>query len=688
MISINKIRERSGLLLIIVGLAMMAFILGDLFSSKPGQNAVNIGEISGENVEAADFEKNVALQEEALESAGQQMDENGREQLRNQVWNQFVRNLVLDKEFDKLGLDVSKMEYDDIRFGKNVLADFKNNQAFVNPATGQFDPEAVKRVFSQMQERAPLYWQSQRDQIIETRKMAKYNTLIRKGIYVNKIQSEAEYHATNDKVTANYVVGRFASIPDSTIKPTEDEVKAYFKKNKDLVKYKQQESRSIEFVSFDIRATGNDIQRTQEDMNALVEPFKVSTDDSSFVANNSDTKFFQAENYTKGSVDPATDSLISNGSKGTVVGPFVQGENLKLVKVITNSKAPEVNARHILLKPAPGETNEQLKVKADSIIKEIKKNNNFADVARAISTDGSAQSGGNLDWFGQGQMVKPFDEAAFKASKGELKVVETEFGVHILEVTDKREVDQVKLASIVRSMAPSKETTNEAYSKASAFSLNNNTTELFNKGAEKDKLNKQSAPNIAPSSKFIPGIQDPSQIIRWMNSAEVGQVSEPFEVGNQFVVVNLTLITEEGEPSFESVKDQMEREVIKEKKAATLAAKMKGNNLSTIASALGETVQTATDLTFNTAVLPNAGREPKVVGTAVALKKGTVSQPITGENGVYILQITQNTTAPATKDLALSKTEVAARYASRIDYAAFNALIENAKVKDYRYKFY
>lgn len=688
MISINKIREKSGLLLIIVGVAMLAFILGDLFTSKPGQTAINVGEIAGENIEAADFEKAVQVQEQAAQEAGQQVDENFRDQLRTQVWQNFVRDLVLNTQFDKLGLDVSRQEYDDIRFGNNIIADFKNNQGFVNPQTGKFDPNIVKNMFAQMQEKAPLYWQIQRDQIIETRKMAKYNTLIRKGIYVNKIEAEADFVANNKKVTFNYVMGKFAAIPDSTVKPTEDELKAYFNDHKKLKKYEQRESRSIDFVAFDIKATGEDMKESQEGILALVEPFKTATSDSAFVVNNSDNKYYQPETYTKGSTDPATDSLITHASKGTVIGPFPQEGNLKLVKVLNNGKVPEVNARHILLKGGPGETNDQLKVKADSIIKEIKKNNNFADVARAISTDGSAQKGGDLGWFGEGQMVKPFEEAAFKGNKGDLKVVETQFGVHILEVTDKRETDQIKLASVVKSMAPSKTTSDEIYAKASTFSGKNNSTELFTKAAEEEKLNIQHAPNVTPDSKFIPGISDPTQLIRWMNNAEVGQVSEPFEVGNQFVVATLTLINEDGEPTFEAIKDQVEREVIKEKKAKLIQDKIKSNNLSSVAAALGETVQTATDVTFNTSFIPNAGRELKVIGVAVTLPANSVSKPIVGDNGVYVLQATTVTPAPKVTDLKPSKSEVAARYAQRADYGAINALVEQAKVKDFRYKFY
>jgi len=689
MISINKIREKSGLLLIIVGIAMLAFILGDLFSSKPGQTAVNIGEIAGENVEAADFEKSIALQEEVLESINQKIDENGREQIRNQVWSQLVRDKVLGEQFDKLGLNVSEAEYDDVRFGNNILPDLKNDQSFADPKTGQFNPENVKRLFQTIQEQYPMYWQTQRDRILETRKMAKYNNLIRKGLMVNKIQAEAEYVASNRKLNMNFAVGRFASIPDSTVKPTEDEVRAYFDAHKKLEKYKQTESRSIDYVVFEIKATPEDIKTAEQSINSLVDSFKTATNDSAFVTANSDSKFYMPEVYQKGSAMPSIDSMISKSSKGTVIGPYLQGENLRLVKVVSNGKVNEANARHILIKPKAGETVDQVKAKLDSIKGEIIKNKNFAEVARMVSEDGgSAQNGGELNWFGEGQMVKPFEDACLTANKGDFKIVETQYGVHLIEVTDKRQADQIKLAVISRSMAPSKETNNQAYEKASTFSINNNTTELFNSAVEKDKLVKQSAPNVSPQNKFIPGISDPTQLIRWMNNAEFGDVSEPFEVGNQFVVANLTLITEEGEPSFESVKDQMEREVIKEKKAKLISAKIKGGSLNAIATALGETVMTASDITFNASIVPNAGREPKVIGVAVTLPKNKVSKPIVGENGVYVLEVTQITEAPSTKDYTMSKTAVSAKYVSRVDNGAFYSLIELAKVKDYRYKFY
>ncbi|HEX4886834.1 MAG TPA: peptidylprolyl isomerase [Luteibaculaceae bacterium] len=690
MVSINKIRENSGLVLILVGIAMVAFILGDLFTQSPGQQAINIGEVAGENIEIADFEARLAKEREAIESTGQRVDDATLEQLRNQVWNQFIRDVAISTEFDEIGIDVSEAEYDDVRFGANVLDEFKNNQGFVDPKTGQFSPEMVKMSFNQLMTNYPEYWKSQRDRIIETRKQTKYSNLVKKGIFVNKIEAEEEYVASNRKINFNFVAAKFASIADSLVKPTEDELKTYFNKVKNLKKYEQAESRSIEYVSFEIRATDEDIKAAREGINALIEPFKTSTNDSAFVINNSDQKFYQPEVYQKGSTDPATDSAITRGSVGTVVGPYPVGDQLRLAKVVANGKQAEVFPRHILLKPSANATNEQLKAKADSLMAEIKKNNNFADVARIVSEDpGSAQNGGDLEWVGQGsRMVKTFEEACLKLNKGEMGICETEFGVHLIEAKDRREVDQIKLAIVSRSMAPGKTTINEIYEKASSFSINNNTVEKFNAAVEKEKLIKQSAPALVPQSRYIPGISDPTQVMRWVNNAEEGQVSEPIEVGNQFIVAALTRITEEGTPAFEDIKDIVEREVIKEKKAQMLIAKIKGKDLATIAAGFGETVQPATAVSFSNAVIPGAGREPKLLGVVVTLPANAVSKPIIGENGVYIVQV-QNITEPMkTKDLKLSKDAVAAKYGSRTEFGALNALIEMAKVKDFRYKFY
>lgn len=690
MISINKIREKSGLLLIIMCVTMLLFILNDLFSSKQGQSPQTIGEVAGENVEISDFEKLVQQQEQTIESTGQQLDENAREQIRTQVWNRIVRDMTIATEINKVGIDISAAEYDDIRFGSNILPDYKNNKMFQDPATGAFDPQRVKQYFQNIQTNYPMYWAAERDNIIEARKMAKYDNLIKKGIYVNKLEAQNEYTANGRKLNVNFVMGRFSSIPDSTIKPSDDELKTWFNAHKVEKRFEQVESRSLEYVTFDVKATPEDIKATTDEVEALVAPFQAATSDSLFVVNNSDQKFYQPEVYQKGSTDPVTDSIITHASKGTVLKPYVQGDQLRLAKVVANGQIHEVFARHILLKPSNGETMDQLKAKADSLKTEIKKNDNFAAVAAAISQDpGSAQQGGDLEWISVGsRMVKPFEDAVVKLNKGEMAICETEFGVHLIEAKDARETEQTKLAVVERSLAPSKTSVNEIYEKATAFSQKYKTTEEFNKGAEAEKLTKVPAKNIAPQNKFIPGLADPTQVIRWMNNAEVGDVSEPIEVGNQFVVANLTLITEEGTPSLDAIKDQVEREVIKEKKAELIKAKIKGTNLATIATALGETVQSVPDLTFNTPAIPMGGRELKVIGTATAMAKNTVSKPIVGENGVFVVQVVNVTDAPAVKDLTPIKTEVTVRNISRSDRAAFGALVEKAKVKDLRYKFY
>lgn len=689
MISINKIREKSGLLLIFLGVAMLAFILGEYFTSNQGSRKLNIGNIYGEDIEIADFENRVQEQEQALESINQKIDENTRKQIRDQVWNDMLRERIVGKEIKDLGLHVAVEEYNDIRYGQNVMPDYKNDPNFADKTTGQFNPENVKQYFSVIQEQYPLFWKTQRDRLLETRKVIKYNNLIKKGIYINRIQAEFEHMASNRRVNVDFVVGKYASIPDSTVKVTDDEIKEYYNKHKKEKKYEQEESRSIDYVTFDVKPTQEDIGQTEQNMAALAEPFRVTTDDSMFVVNNSGSRYYQPEIYVKGTSPAPFDSLISNGTKGTVVGPYRMGESVRLVKVVANGEVPQVNARHILLAPNAGQSSAQLKAQADSLINEIKKNKNFAELARTISTDkASGEKGGDLGWFGEGDMVKKFEEVAFSAGKGELKVAESEFGVHIIEVLDKKTVEQIKLAVIQKNIEPSKETINAAYNQASQFAKNYTTKEAFIKAAEEQKLNKQTAPNITPQNKFIPGIAEPSQILRWMYEHEVGEVSEVFDLNNQFVVATLTMATEDGEPSYEAVKDQMERELIREKKAEMLTARIKGNTLSAIAASLGETVQTANDVTFNTPVLSGGGREPKVIGVAVTLPANKLSKPVVGENGVYIMQVKGITEAPKTTDYKPLKAALAQRISGRSDNSIYSSLVELAEVKDLRYKFY
>ena len=688
MATIGKIRKRSGLLLIVVGGAMAAFILGDLFSSGTrGQVQLEVGEIAGNPVNIQEYEMRVDRQLEILKSTNQPVDDNTRKQIRNQVWSDIIRERVFLPQIDQLGIRVTPEEYDDIRFGNNVLPSFRNDQNFINPETGIFDPSRVRQYFLYIQDTYPQAWQNQRARILQTRLATKYNNLLKKGIFINSVQAREAYVAQNKTVDFDFVVQPFAETPDSTVNVTEDDIRAYYDKHKNDPQYKQVEGRSIEYIIFEVKPSEEDLKSMEFELNTLKKQFAETTDDSLFVVENSDVRFYVPQVYTEGTTEAPTDSLIMNSPVGTVIGPYKTATQMKISKVVFNGREDEINARHILLQG--GDSELMLKL-ADSLKQVIAAQDNFAAMARRYSQDqGSAQKGGDLGWFGKGRMVKPFEEASYAAKKGEMTIAKSQFGVHLIEVMDRRPTDKVKIASIARALEPSNQTVNGVYDRASELSINHDTSEKLREAADEQGLQLRTVPNLEPNAGFIPGLRQPERLIRWAFNAETDEVSEPLELDNNFVVATVTAINEEGAPTFEKVKDRMEVEVAKMKKAEMYRGKMSGNNLTTIANNIGKEVKTAAGVSFSSTVIPNGGgREPEVIAKAMTLPQNAVSVPIIGELGVYVIEVKAVKEAGENAPLTAQRDNLKSQVVTRIDASAYQALIEQAEVKDKRYKFF
>lgn len=688
---IGSIRKRSGLLIGVVGVAMAAFILGDFLSGGGGgRPEYHIGEVNGTPIQGEEYDYKVQDQIESLRSVGQPITDQASEQIREQVWGQLIREKVLKPEINDLGLDMTQGEYDDIRWGNNIVPEIRNDQTFINQETGQFDPNIVKQYFQTVQTRFPLYFKMQKEQLIKNRLYTKYNNAVKLGLVSNSVEAKHEYTAINRKVDIRFVQKTYASIPDSTVQVTEEDIRAYYEAHKSDKKYEQDKSRSIEYLAFDVIPTPEDIRESKAWLADLVNDFKNSENDSLFIANNTDSRTYETELYVEGTLADSIDTKIIAAKPGEIVGPYQDGEAFKLVKVINNGQVKEVNARHILLRPNANNTIESLKAKADSLKKVAKRRGNFAELAKEFSEDpGSGAKGGDLGWFGKGAMVPPFDKACFEGRKGDMPIVETQFGIHLIEIMDIRFKDEIKLAVIKRVIEPSKSTYDDVYDIASRFSINNNNEELFFSAADEAGYVVQKAANIEPSAKNIPGLTNARPLIRWMFESELGEVSEPFEIGQKFVVAIVSEINEEGEPSYEALYEVFKAATIREKKADLYKEKMAaGGSIDEIAAAVGAEVKTAEGINFNSYSIPGAGREPKVIGKIVTLNEGNRSVPLEGTSGVYVVEVVAVTEAPEKNDFSVSKSTLENKVKSGVDFGVYNALREQADVKDERYKFY
>ena len=697
---LGKIRQRSGLLVTVIAVALLIFILEQALDSRKSLfsgDQKKIGEVGGKAISIDEYQSqlDLAVQNQKEKDKKTTVDENTMEMLRGQVWNQMVFQNTMEPQYKELGLAVSVDELDNMVRGKDPHPSVK--QAFTDPKTGQFDPNSVTNFLKNMDKdetgATKQRWLNFEDAVIKERVSNKYNNLIKGGLYVTKSQAKQEYEAAGRIAKFNYVLQRYSIVQDSAVKVTDAEIQKQYNDNKN--KYKQAETtRTLNYVVFDVQASADDLKQMQEQMNRVANDFRTADVDSNFVNSNSDNKF-STSFYNKGMMNPMMDSIILNASAGYTTEPIMMGNTIKIYKVTAIKMIPDsVKARHILVKINNGDV-AKAKSKADSLKALLKGGKKFDDLAKANSEDpGSAIKGGDLGWFKEGMMVKPFNDACFQGKIGDLQVVESQFGIHLIEVMAKGvEKRKVEVASIDRAVEPSSQTFQAVYAKASEFSGKNTSQQLFDSAIVKQSMNKRIADNLKEVDRNIPGLDNAREIVRWVYQAKKGDVSKVFELSNKYVIGVLAEIKEKGILPLDAVKTQVETEAKKAKKAEQFTASFKAamagvTTLDQLAPKVKSTVAAIDNQTFSNSTVMGLGQEGTLVGTIFSLKPNKISEPIKGDAGVFVVQITSITEPAATKDYKTNQTQKQQALKQRVDYELFEALKDKANVEDNRAKFY
>jgi len=694
---IGKIRKRVGLLIGFIGVSLLAFILGDIFSSGTGilgGNSDVVGEVAGEKVHYSEFEKRVETLTEnyRINTQTETVDQNTQDMLREQAWGMFLNENTLGDEYKKLGISVSAEELYLMCTGPNPHAQVK--QAFSDPKTGQFDGAAVVKFLKDLPNRddaTQRQWRQFEDAIREERIASKYKDMIKSGLFATTEEAKQAYAEGQKNAAITYFRLDYNTIPDSAVIIEESDLKAYHSAN--AVKYKQTEAiRKIEYVAFDITPSADDRQEVTEWVNKRFEEFSQSTNDISFVNQYSDNQF-DSTYHPKGSLAPVLDSVMFSSASGKVVGPYMDGDTYKISKLVADRFIPDsVKARHILLSIENGDT-AKARNTADSLKSAIKRGAKFADLALVFSKDpGSGAKGGDLGWFRQGAMVQPFNDACFEGNKGDMPIVTSQFGIHLIEITDKGvPAKQVQIATLERKVEPSQKTYDDIYAKANQFASVNKTVELFDSACIKQSLNKRIADNIRETDKNIPGLDSPRELIRWVYEAKTGDVSKAFSLGEKYVIAKLVQIKDKGTLPLDIVREQVTAEVRKDKKAEQMIERINAAGATTIEALAQKLNITTTDvdaINFQNPYIQGLGNEPKVVGTIFGMKQGTLSKPVKSESGVIVLFVKSITAPAAITDYSTNIKQIVDQRRSRSEYEVFNALKEKANIEDNRGKFY
>lgn len=705
MSALQFLREKAGVLVAgLIGFSLFLFVVSDFFGKGRGQRLrqkkyYEIGQIGGEYISYQDYETRLQNLLEIYKLSGRSnIDEATSESLREQTWQQMVREKLLDPQYKKLGLGVSTEEVDELVLGNNPHQIVQ--QLFTDPKTGGFNKSFLVNFLKQTEvdETAKKYWLFFENEIVNDQTNAKYNNLVSKGLFVTSKQAEFEKNVNNNTVDFSYVLKNYASVPDSAIRIYQSDLEAYYAKHKES--YKRSALRDIEYVTFDVVPSDDDNKVTEQWITKTKEEFATADDPVQFINLSSDTRhvgFF----IPLSSVPENLKDFVKKEDTKTIFGPYIEDGSYKIVKLLSVADRPDsVHVRHLLLSVNNSRTIETARHQADSLIKLIKAGTPFETLAMANSDDqGSAKIGGDLGWFPEGKMVVPFNNACFTGKKGEIKTAETTFGVHIIEILNQSKLTRkYDIGYIDRKIMPGSLTNQKAYSEASQFAGTNDTYEKFTKAVAAEKLNKRVANSISPQQKTLPGLENPRSLIMALFQAEKGKIildnnqQAVFEVGDKYVVAYCTKAQEEGIAPQKDVETEIRFALLKEKKAQIISAEFtknsgSGKTLDDIARSMGLTVQEATKINFKSFTIGSTGTEPALIAAASAAKQGVITGPVEGNDGVFMLTVNSLTPTQG-DDLKTLKDRLATTYKMRGTYEAYDALRKDANILDKRYKFY
>ena len=705
MSALQFLREKAGVLVAgVIGLSLFLFVVSDFFGRNSGQKLkqkkyYEIGEIAGEYISYQDYELRLQNLLEIYKLSGRtSVDEATNESLREQTWQQMVREKILDPQYKKLGLGVSTEEVDEQVLGNNPHQIVQ--QLFTDQQTGVFNKSFLVNFLKQTEvdETAKKYWLFFENEIVNDRTNTKYNNLVSKALFVTSKQVEFEKNLTSNTADFSYVLKNYASVPDSSISIPESDLTAYYTKHKE--NYKRTALRDIEYVTFDVNPSEDDIRQTESWINNTKAEFKLAPNPVDYINLTADSRYVGFF-IPISAVPENLKDFVKKEDLSDVFGPYIEDGSYKIARLIAVGDRPDsVHVRHILLSTSNTRSIETARHQADSLIKLIKSGTPFEALAMANSDDqGSAKIGGDLGWFPEGRMVVPFNNACFTSKKGEIKTAETTFGVHIIEIlAQSKDTRKYNIGYIDRKIIPGSLTNQKAYSEASQFAGTNDTYDKFIKAIAEKGLNKRVANDIAPQQKTLPGLDNPRSLIMALFQAEKGKIildnsqQAIFEVGQKYVVAYCTKVQEDGIATQKDVENDIRFAVLKDKKAEIISAEFVKNNaagktIENIAQTMGLTVQEATGINFRSYTVAGAGAEPALIAAASVAKQGVVSGPIKGSNGVYMLTV-NNVTAAQAEDAKLLQSRLKTTFQMRGTYEAYDALRKNANIIDKRYKFY
>lgn len=699
---LNKIRERSIFLIIIIALALFSFVLADVirnggFSSGKAEN--EIASIDGETINREEF----ALQ---VERYSQQLGPNASNmQAVNQVYEAQVRELVFKKQLDELGIKVSAEQVNDA-----MAQQLAGNPNF-SDENGNYSPSKVREYEANIKVNPGQYqaWMDFKESIAKSVSENQYFNMIKAGSGATLLEGKQAYFLENNTIDVQYVQIPWSAVEESEAQVSKEEIASYIKTHPDA--YTVEAGRDIQYILFEEKASAEDISNINAEITALmndreengetIKGFRNTDNPEIFVNANSDVPYNGTYKFKKDLPTAFADSIF-NLNEGEVFGPYKDGEAYKLSKLVESRQIPDsVKAKQIFITYSGLETatnvertKEEAKALTDSLLVELKKDRKkFVTFAGAFSADErSAANGGDLGYLTPQGMTPDFAnlfDYIWDNKTGDIGVVETRYGFHIIEIDEQKNRQRaVKVATIVKEIEASEDTNNDLYTETTKFEIAARDGD-FAEAAKTANKTPRPVRGIKALDENIPGVGRQRTIVSWAfkDETKVGDIKR-FEVPQGYVVAQVTGENKKGLMNLEDASVTVTPIIQQKKKTAIIKNRISGNSIEDVAKNQGVEIKTSNALNLSSPTIAGAGNEPEVVGAAFALKEGEMSKPIQGKNGVYVVKVVKRTDATTLENYKAYAAQETNKTVNTVNARVYNALKEAADIKDNRSKFY
>ena len=700
---LGQIRQRSFFLIVVIGMALFAFVISGVFDGNSSSTPTDpIAVVNEEEVELTLFRQMVEQAERSYNFSTMQAV--------NSVWDQMIRLTIFKQEFDRLGIDAGKEQIEMILSkDERIVQDprFQNESGF-------FDFGIFTNFINSLRlENPQAYqnWRSQEESIVAQAKENIYYDLIKSSSGFTELEGENAYHLENDRVNINFISIPFSEVPDSLFKISDSDIRKYVNQNKE--KFELEASRKVNYVVFPDLATDEDKSRIRADLEKLkelrveyndvskltdtIQGLKIAQNITEFVEQYSEVPF-DSIYLSKGALANDYADILFELKKDDVFGPYQDGEQFKISRFIDRKNGGSIRASHILVSfqgasranPQIARSKEEAEKIANKYYREARRNpDDFAELATKYSDGPSSSMGGDLGFFQEGTMTEKFFDFCNKSRIGRIGIVETEFGFHIIKVTNKEDV--VLIADVVKQIVPSEETSNAVFQKTTQFEMESINLKDFPATSQKYGYEIKEVDQVNILDENLPSMQRQRNVVQWLFSDEtkIKDIKRFSLTTGGYVVAQLVDVIPEGSININAIKEEVIQEIIKKSKADYLLETYKSySSLDSLSVLLGKEIETATAVTQKNNVLPGVGSEPYVIGAAFAMKLNQPSALIKGNNGVYMIEVSSREISKNLESYQAYANILKTEENNRISSVIYNALKSTATIEDNRPVYY